>query len=161
MEEIWKDIIDYEGTYQVSNFGNIKGYNGLRKPDNSNGYSKLTLHLNSEKRKFYAHRLVAIHFIPNPNNLPQVNHKDGDKFNNHVDNLEWVSRIENMCHANKNINKTSIYTGVYWSVPKSKWVSEIGINNKSIRLGTFDNEENAYQARLQYEKDNNIINKYI
>ena len=161
MEEIWKDIQDYESTYQVSNFGNIKGCNGLRKPDNSNGYSKLTLHLNSEKRKFYAHRLVAIHFIPKPNNLPQVNHIDGDKFNNHVDDLEWVSRIENMCHANKNINKTSIYTGVYWSVPKSKWVSEIGINNKSIRLGTFDNEENAYQARLQYEKDNNIINKYI
>lgn len=161
MEEIWKDIQDYESTYQVSNFGNIKGCNGLRKPDNSNGYSKLTLHLNSEKRKFYAHRLVAIHFIPNPNNLPQVNHIDGDKFNNHVDNLEWVSRIENMCHANKNINKTSIYTSVYWSVPKSKWVSEIGINNKSIRLGTFDNEENAYDARVQYEKDNNIINKYI
>ena len=161
MEEIWKDIIDYEGTYQVSNFGNIKGYNGLRKPDNSNGYSKLTLHLNSKKHKFYAHRLVAIHFIPNPNNLPQVNHKDGDKFNNHIDNLEWVSRIENMCHAKKFIKKSSIYTGVYWSTGKSKWIAEIGINYKHIYIGRFDSEEDAYKARLQYEKDNNIINNYI
>ena len=161
MEEIWKDIQDYESTYQVSNFGNIKGCNGLRKLDNSNGYSKLTLHLNSKKHKFYAHRLVAIHFIPNPNNLPQVNHKDGDKFNNHIDNLEWVSRIENMCHAKMLIKKSSIYTGVYWSTDKSKWIAEIGINYKHIYIGRFDNEEDAYKARHQYEKDNNIINNYI
>ena len=101
MEEIWKDIQDYEGTYQVSNFGNIKGCNGLRKLDNSNGYSKLTLHLNSKKHKFYAHRLVAIHFIPNPNNLPQVNHKDGNKENNCKDNLEWCTDSENKLHAYK------------------------------------------------------------
>lgn len=161
MEEIWKDIQNYEGIYQISNFGNIKSCNGLRKLDNSNGYSKLTLNLNSKKRKFYAHRLVAIHFIPNQNNLPQVNHKDGNKFNNHVDNLEWVSRSENMCHANKLIEKSSIYTGVYWSKPKSRWISEIGINNKSIILGRFHTEKEAYDARVQYEKDNDIVNKYI
>lgn len=161
MIEEWKDVVDYENLYSVSNFGNVKGYKkNILKPDNSNGYSKLALYWNGKFNKYYIHRLVAIAFIPNPNNLPQVNHIDGNKLNNHVNNLEWVSIIENMSHFYKNNTKSSKYLGVHLNVTKKYWVAEIGINNKNIFLGQYKTEEEAYQARIQYEKDNNIINKY-
>ena len=100
MEE-WKDIIGYEGKYQVSNTGKIRSLNYLNtrktkelKPRKfSTGY--LSICLGKEKKNFYIHRLVAIHFIPNPNNLLEVNHKDENKTNNNVENLEWCNHKYN------------------------------------------------------------------
>ena len=94
MKEIWKDIKGYEGLYQISNFGNIKSLrtNKLVKAfKNTKGYCQVSLWNNNVKKMFVVHRLVAQEFIPNPNNLLQVNHKDEDKKNNNVDNLEWCS----------------------------------------------------------------------
>ena len=117
MEEIWKDIKDFEGLYKVSNLGNVKsserrvknGKNTFRtqkerlvklKPNlERNGYVYCMLYKDNKAYSKQVHRLVALAFIQNPDNLPQVNHKDGNKENNSIDNLEWVTDIQNKKHA--------------------------------------------------------------
>lgn len=107
--EIWKDIIDYENLYQVSNYGRVKSlrrkvFNGkdfyykeerILKANTDGRYLCLTLVKNGRRKSFKIHRLVAEAFIPNPNNYPEVNHKDENKLNNCVNNLEWCSRRYN------------------------------------------------------------------
>lgn len=110
MEEIWKDMVGYESLYQISNLGNVKclpkyiyslGYPELRKEKplkahiNRYGYLQVCLSKNKKIKTIYVHRLVAQTFIPNPNNLPCVNHKDEDKTNNRVENLEWCTHKYN------------------------------------------------------------------
>lgn len=102
MEEIWKDIKGYEGKYQVSNYGSVKTLNYRRTgtarlliPKNDKGYLAVGLYKNGKRKMFLIHRLVAEAFIPNPENLPQVNHIDEDKTNNYVENLEWCTQSYN------------------------------------------------------------------
>ena len=95
-KEIWKDVKGYEGLYQVSNFGKVKSFKESAKFGNpyliNSGFHVVTLYLKDRtKRKFQVHRLVAETFIPNPENLPCVNHKDENKLNNCVSNLEWCT----------------------------------------------------------------------
>jgi hypothetical protein len=104
MSEIWVDIEDYKGHYQVSNYGNVRSLKTgviLSPQTNNKGYMYVNLS-KGKCRKFLVHRLVAIHFIPNPENLPEVNHKDGNKKRNRKDNLEWSNRHFNMQHAHDN-----------------------------------------------------------
>lgn len=97
--EIWKDIKGYEGRYQVSNYGNVKSLNHnrtvkeqlLKQNIDKHSYHKIHLWLYGKPKWFLIHRLVAEAFIPNPDNLPCINHKDENKHNNHVDNLEWCT----------------------------------------------------------------------
>lgn len=115
--EIWKDIEGYEGLYQVSNLGRIKSLK-RQKSNGKNlvyidekiltqnitnwGYYRVALYKNGIRKYHRVHRLVATAFLPNPENKEQVNHIDGNKLNNNLDNLEWSTRIENIHHAKIN-----------------------------------------------------------
>jgi len=104
MIEIWKDIKGYEGLYKISNCGRVKSLrrNIIMKIalDNYN-YYHINFQVNNISETIKIHRLVALNFIPNPDNKPQVNHIDGNKKNNHVSNLEWCTNQENSIHAHK------------------------------------------------------------
>lgn len=107
IQEIWKDIPGYEGLYQISNLGNIKSFcrknTIIRKATNDGyGYLQLCLTKNKKIKEHKVHRLVAEAFIPNPENLPQINHKDENKHNNCVDNLEWCSAEYNINYGTRN-----------------------------------------------------------
>lgn len=111
MKEIWKDVIGYEGYYQVSNLGRIRSIdrevvdkNGvkrsihgkiMRHTFNSDGYPAIPLCRNGVYKRLKIHRLVALAFIPNPDNLPEVSHLDETRTNNRVDNLVWSSHKDN------------------------------------------------------------------
>ena len=102
MQEIWKDIEGYEGIYQINTKGDIKSlprkgaHGGIIKPtEDKDGYLCVGLNKNAKRKTFKVHRLVAMTFIPNPNDFPEVNHKDENKANNYVENLEW-------CHHDYN-----------------------------------------------------------
>lgn len=99
VQEIWKPIDGYEGIYEVSSFGNVRGLKGLRHPSVWNQYKVVTLRKGGETKTVYVHRLVATAFSPNPLNKPCVNHIDCNKANNRADNLEWCTRQENELHA--------------------------------------------------------------
>lgn len=107
---MWKSIKGWENYYSINEYGEIKNdlKGNLIKGDvNSSGYCRVCLYNknhNPSKQRFFRHRLVAKHFIDNPLNLKEVNHKDGNKFNNHKDNLEWSSRKQNELHCRKTIN---------------------------------------------------------
>lgn len=100
--EIWKDIEGYEGLYQVSNLGNVKNNKNkiMKLAKEKNGYLRINLSKNGFKKRMSIHKLVAMTFIPNPNNYPQINHKDENKQNNCVDNLEWCTQIYNINYGN-------------------------------------------------------------
>lgn len=121
MEEIWKPVVGYEGLYEVSNFGRVRSvdhyvhhYRGglkvvrgrILKPSFS-GTGYLQVRLGAKSNNHLVHRLVAEAFIPNPDNLPQVNHKDEDKTNNCVENLEWCSAKYNSNYGDRT-RKTSV-----------------------------------------------------
>lgn len=114
MKEIWKDIKGYEGKYMVSTEGRVKslnyknssGSNILKQGLDRYGYKQLTLYLNGIKKTFKIHRLVAETFLENPTNLPQINHKDENKQNNTVSNLEFCSASYNINYGTRN-KKTS------------------------------------------------------
>lgn len=105
--EIWKDIEGYEGIFEISSFGRIKSKtrNGtvggiLKGTYNHLGYHRYLLSKDGVKKSLFAHRIVASAFIPNPNKLPYINHKDENPSNNHVDNLEWCDPKYNTNYGN-------------------------------------------------------------
>ncbi|RFZ78320.1 endonuclease [Lacrimispora amygdalina] len=136
-KEVWKPIFGYEDLYEISNYGRVKSIERLVKSNNNNfrlqkesirkptvnnrGYFSIRLCKNGKYKAQFIHRLVAIAFIDNPNNLPEVNHKDEDKKNNRVENLEWCTRKYNMNYGTvkdkiigiyvpPNVKKKSKYT---------------------------------------------------
>lgn len=103
-QEIWKPVAECNGEYYVSSWGRVKslkfGKERILKPSLiGNGYRAVLIHLDKKVKCHTIHKLVALAFIPNPDNKPQVNHKDGDKLNNHMSNLEWLTAKENTNHA--------------------------------------------------------------
>ena len=160
-KEIWKDINGFEGWYQVSNRGRVRsvdrtitqmsryGHNVNRKikgrtvtpTDNGNGYKIVGLTKNQDKANHYVHRLVAETFINNPNRLPEVNHKDSDKSNNDVNNLEWVTRIENIKHAQPRMKRPH----VSWKDPASGY-KYIQHRNGRYRLNIPNRVDRTYKT---------------
>lgn len=125
--EIWKDIEGYEGMYQVSNMGRVRALDRakpnsggqiakghiLPQSDNGHGYRFVSLWKFNKGRRFYVHRLVASAFIPNPSNLPIINHKDENKSNNRYENLEWCTQKYNINYGNhmKRLKESYIANG--------------------------------------------------
>lgn len=115
MEEIWKDIEEFEGRYQVSNLGNIKSLNyanrgyvqNLVPKENNRGYLWVELRKDGKGKPILIHRLVAEAFIENENNYPIINHKDENPLNNTVDNLEWCDNSYNVVYSLKRKGKYS------------------------------------------------------
>ena len=106
MKEEWRDIKGYENLYQISNYGRVKSfYNNkeqvLKNWINPNGYLLVTLCKNKKKKKISIHRLVAETFLDNPCGYPQINHKDEDKTNNYIENLEWCDAKYNNNYGTK------------------------------------------------------------
>lgn len=104
MNEVWEDIKDFEGLYQVSDQGRVKSLRKgiILKPSlNGSQYLRVGLYKDGKQKYFTIHRLVAERFVPNPDNLPQVNHKNGNKYKNNAENLEWVTHQQNVIHFYK------------------------------------------------------------
>ena len=155
MEEIWKDVIGYEGRYQISNYGRLKSIKKkesiLRGSISKEGYIQYTLNWAKHKKYnvYLAHQLVAIGFLnhkPCGMNLV-VDHINDDKKNNLVTNLQVVT---NRFNSRKTQGTgTSMYKGVSWSKQCNKWLANIAVNGKNKYLGLFENE---YDAHLAYQK---------
>jgi hypothetical protein len=175
-EEIWKDIQGYDGYYQVSNFGRIKSLSRdvfcgmgyyikkekiLKQLLNNNGYLKVSLYIENVGKQFLVHRLVATAFVKNIFNSEKVIHIDYVKKNNNSNNLEWATSLESNCHQMSNKKSSSRFMGVAFRKDRNKWISTIRTNKKLIYLGSSESEEEAYKMRVEYEKKNNIINKYL
>ena len=139
MSEQWRAIVGYEGLYEVSNMGRIRTirlskFKILSQYISCKGYKKVGLSKNGKQKVVFVHRCVAMAFIPNPYNLPQVNHKDENKQNNNVDNLEW-------CTNKYNSNYGTIQERLNES-RKKRWIPVIGINKNGTKI-TFSSIKKA------------------
>ncbi len=160
-QEIWKSILGYEGLYEVSNFGRIKSlprswvagkgfkmsHAGkiLSLSKDKDGYKVVGLHKNKVGKNYKVHRLVVCSFRGLSDKF-LIDHKDGDKSNNNLDNLRECTHRENQSFDNCKRRRSSKYRGESWHIRKNKWCAMIGINGKQKHLGTFLLEEHASDA---------------
>lgn len=165
-EEIWKDIPNYEGLYQVSDYGRIRSFirscrygydpNGriIISKLNGNGYLRILLHSGGLRKIYSVHQLVAIAFlnhIPDRTHKIVVNHIDGNRTNNYLINLELVSQRCNITDGWTRRERTSKYVGVSLVKNRNIWRSTICVNNKKLHLGYYKSEieaSSAYQLKL-------------
>lgn len=147
-KEIWKPVVGYENLYEVSNFGRVKSLNYnhsgkeriLKSFTNKDGYLYVDLCKNGKRKKYRIHRLVAQAFMPNTDNLPCINHKDENKQNNNIDNLEW-------CTAKYNIN---------FGTRTERRIKTI---SKPVLQYTLDGEfVKKYSSTIEVERNNSNFN---
>lgn len=163
-KEIFKDIPNYEGLYQVSNLGRVKSLertiirkNGINLSVRekiltpcigTHGYYVINLYKNRKRKHFLVHHLVSIVFLNYvPNKITVIDHKDNNRLNNSILNLQIITHRENA--SKKTLNNASIFVGVCWKKEYQKWVARICFNGKRHHLGYFKDE---YQAHLAYQK---------
>jgi hypothetical protein len=172
-EEIFLPVNGFEELYEISNLGRLKslpktrGANFQKLPEkilklqmHTGGYSMIMLNKNGVKKRFFIHRLVAIHFVPNPNNLPEVNHIDGDKLNCAASNLEWVTRLENEQHACRTGLKSMKGTKHFASRPIVQFSLD-GIRVSEFENGTdMENKTNFDRSVIQRCCRGNIKQAY-
>ena len=162
--EFYIKLTNEFNNYAISNLCNVKNLttNRILKPQiDRYGYVYVALANKGFNKKKKVHRLMAEIFVKNPQNKKEVNHKDGNPKNNLAENLEWVTHFENQSHKVKFWNRTSEYLGVSFYKQTNKWKSQIQYNKKKIALGYYNTEIEAYQARVNFEKEHNIANKYL
>lgn len=182
--EQWKDIEGYEGLYQVSSLGRIKSLKAwrgnkykslyinvekiIKLSKEKSGYLKVVLHNKNKKQNKRVHRLVAEAFIPNPYNYKCINHKDCNKENNNIDNLEWCTQRYNVVHAINNDLRKFEYKGknakyINYDKRNGDFYVNISMNSKKIHLGTFKTIDEAKYVRNMFLKNNNtkLYNKIL
>jgi len=165
--EIWRDIKGYEGLYQVSNLGRVKSLgrqhgflykqDRIMKPFKTKfNYYKINLYKNGVKKNFFIHRLVALAFIPNPNNYPVINHKDENPSNNYVDNLEWCTVKYNSNYGTAPIRKglavSKALKGRTLSEECRKKISEAHKGN-TYNKGKYNNSKSKPIIQLDLQGD--------
>ena len=172
-KEIWKDIVGFEGLYQVSNMGRVRGLDRykdnyskkqfvegvvLRTYLNIKGYEIVKINKNSKTYQKSVHRLVIEHFLGKKNF--ECNHINKIKNDNRLCNLEYSDPRENATHRDLTRNTSSKYIGVCWAKRKNKWISYITVNSKRVHLGYYKDEKEAAKAYIDYIDQHNIKNKY-
>ena len=150
--EHWKPIDGTDGRLEISSLGRVKSNlrDGriLRTNPDPKGYLKVRVTLDRVKYSFKVHRMVAQAFIPNPDNLPQVNHKDGNKLNNSVDNLEWVSNRDNAHHAIANGLWKSFFAGAELENERRRQpVTAITKNGEHLHFKSVSEAERYFNSR--------------
>lgn len=159
--EKWKNIKGFKG-YKISSLGNVfseKSGKNLKPQISGNGYYNITLSVDGVRTTQTIHRLVASHFLNKDEFC--VNHKDGDKLNNNVNNLEWVSNSENCLHAHQlglrpltrktNSKNTSGKVGVVYD--NGYWIARLHKNRKAVYLGRFKDKQDAIDCRIKAENN--------
>jgi hypothetical protein len=146
--ERWRKVKDFEN-YLVSTMGRL--YNKTNKRYiygnlNNYGYIRVDLRKDGKGTKKYMHVLVAIAFIPNPSNLPMVDHHDTDRSNNKLVNLRWASSSQNGMNKKKRMGTSSKFKGVCWKKKANKWEASIKVNQVKMYLGLFTDEDEAGRA---------------
>lgn len=157
LNSVYKSIEGYENLYWISPKGDVhNGRKSLKPYRNNNGYAAIILSKGGKRKHFLVHRLVAATFLHNPLKKTEVNHIDGNKLNNNVCNLEWVTSSENKAHAKDNklweyskptlgVNKgkTSKYHNVTWDKNRQKWIGSVRHNGKTLGQKRFEFEDDA------------------
>ena len=143
--ELFKPIDGYDN-YFVSNFGNIKNSKTnkiLKQKTEKNGYKRIGLFINGNRKMFLIHRLVGKAFLENPDNKPMIDHIDENKSNNNVKNLRWATNQDNLANQGKKKNNTTGFKGISYNKQKNKYSARICINRISQFLGYFETVEEA------------------
>jgi hypothetical protein len=146
----------FDGKYIVYSDGRIwsnhsKRFMGFTK--HPKGYFRLCLFDSKNRKPYLVHRLVADAFIPNPNNLPEVNHINGDKTDNRVENLEWCTTRYNVQHSHKQKKK---YIGVRYHHQNNTYQARVYHNGKNYSLGYFKTPEEAHITYINFIHNNNL-----
>ena len=160
--EVFKKIEEYEN-YEISNMGNVRNIvtGRILKPCKNNmGYLSVTLYKNNIRKTFLIHRLVGYAFIPNPQNLTEIDHIDRIRTNNSISNLRWISKSNNNRNKTKMQNTSSKYMGVYFDKREGKYRAKIRINNKQKHIAYYDKEEEAGSAFDNYVRQHNLTEFY-
>jgi hypothetical protein len=151
-EEEWKDVIGYEGIYRISNQGRVMSLKFgktriMKLNENKLGRTVMVLYKNKRTKVVYVSRLVAQHFLPDWDKSLQVDHINGVKTNNHVDNLRMVTRSQN-CRSfqKKKRGTTSKFRGVFFYKNSGRWTARVMADGKCKHIGYFDDEEEAARA---------------
>ena len=174
-KEIWKDINEYEGFYQVSNLGNIKSLKRtanhkcggtmvvkekiLKQEVVKGNYRRIRLSKHGKTKRFLVHRLVAIAFINIDENRTFVNHIDKNPSNNNLNNLEWVNKRENQTHAF--LNKSNKHYAIHYCKSMKSYQISLFYNGIKNYLGSTKNIDKALKIRDKFIKEKQIKNKYI
>lgn len=173
--KIWRPIEGHEERYEVSDTGLVRSFYsrwGIRKTpkilknsNNMDGYYRVGLHLNGHQYDALVHRLVAVAFISNKENKQEVNHKDGDKKNNNVDNLEWSTRSENILHSVYVLGNKH-YTGLGGDHQGAKGILKFDLYGRfSLRFGTLmEAVEDAKMPNATFRsrmRENRPVNNFV
>ena len=153
MKEEWRDIKGYEGKYQVSNLGRVYSYHKrdfLVLNPRKDGRLQVSLCKNGVNKMFKVHRLVAESFIPNPNNLPQINHRDENPKNNRVENLEWCTHKYNMNYGTRNIRISRANKGISRNKDISKNKGSKNARARKVQCITTGKKFNCIKEAGEY-----------